>query len=169
MDQKARDKALALFTEASSGVLLCTDVAARGLDIPGIDYVVQYDPPQDPDVFIHRVGRTARMERQGSAIVFLMPKETDYVEFMRIRKVPLQKRKCSENASDVIPIIRSVAIKDRAVLEKGLQAFVSFVRAYKEHQCSYIFRFISFLELLKYVSFCNSILFFPFNIQLERT
>ena len=43
MDQKGRDTALASFTEASSGVLLCTDVAARGLDIPGIDYVVQVD------------------------------------------------------------------------------------------------------------------------------
>ena len=72
--QNARDKALALFTEATSGVLLCTDVAARGLDIPGSDYVVQYDPPQDPKVFIHRFGRTARFGRQGRSIVFLLPK-----------------------------------------------------------------------------------------------
>ncbi|CAH2073934.1 unnamed protein product [Thlaspi arvense] len=119
MKQNVRDKALAWFTEASSGVLLCTDVAARGLDIPGIDYVVQYDPPQDPNMFNHR--------------------EEDYVEFMRRRGVSCQERKCSEEASDVIPIIRSLAMKDRAVLEKGLKAFVSFVRAYKEHHCSYIF------------------------------
>ncbi|KAJ4911413.1 DEAD-box ATP-dependent RNA helicase 18 [Raphanus sativus] len=132
MNQNARDKALALFTEATSGVLLCTDVAARGLDIPGIDYVVQYDPPQDPKVFIHRVGRTARFGRQGRSIVFLLPKEKDYVEFLSLRKVPLQKRKCSENASDVIPIIRSVAMEDRAVSDKGLKAFVSFIRAYKK-------------------------------------
>ncbi|WZY75924.1 hypothetical protein YC2023_022308 [Brassica napus] len=94
--ENARDKALALFTEATSGVLLCTDVAARGLDIPGSDY------------------------------------EKDYVEFMRLRKVPLQKRKSSENSSDVIPIIRSVAMEDRAVWEKGKTAFVSFIRAYKK-------------------------------------
>ncbi|XP_006290801.2 DEAD-box ATP-dependent RNA helicase 49 isoform X1 [Capsella rubella] len=166
MDQKARDKALASFTEASSGVLLCTDVAARGLDIPGIDYVVQYDPPQDPDVFIHRVGRTARMERQGRAIVFLMPKEIDYVEFMHRRKVPLQKRKCSENASDVIPIIRSLAIKDRAVLEKGLQAFVSFVRAYKEHHCSYIFSWKG-LEIGK-LAMGYGILSFPYISEVKQ-
>ncbi|AEE35194.1 DEA(D/H)-box RNA helicase family protein [Arabidopsis thaliana] len=166
MDQKGRDTALASFTEASSGVLLCTDVAARGLDIPGIDYVVQYDPPQDPDVFIHRVGRTARMERQGRAIVFLMPKETDYVEFMRIRRVPLQERKCSENASDVIPIIRSLAIKDRAVLEKGLQAFVSFVRAYKEHHCSYIFSWKG-LEIGK-LAMGYGILSFPYISEVKQ-
>ncbi|KAL0823083.1 hypothetical protein Bca101_046760 [Brassica carinata] len=148
MKQNARDKALASFTEASSGVLLCTDVAARGLDIPGIDYVVQYDPPQDPNMFNHRVGRTARLGKEGRAIVFLLPEEEDYVEFMRRRGVPCQEKECSEEASDVIPIIRSLAMKDRAVLEKGLKAFVSFVRGYKEHHCSYIFRWKS-LEIGK--------------------
>ncbi|CAL9240294.1 unnamed protein product [Arabidopsis halleri] len=136
MKQKARNKALALFKKASRGVLLCTDVAARGLDISDIDYVVQYDPPQDPDVFIHRVGRTARLGKQGRAIVFLMPKETEYVEFMRSKRVSLQERRCSENVSDVIPIIRTAAMRDRAVLEKGLKAFLSYFRAYKKHLCS---------------------------------
>ncbi|KAL2458692.1 DEAD-box ATP-dependent RNA helicase 18 [Forsythia ovata] len=140
MKQAAREKALASFTSLTSGVLLCTDVAARGLDIPGVDCIVQYDPPQDPNVFIHRVGRTARMGRQGSAIVFLMPKEEAYVEFLRIRRVPLEERKCSDEAPDIIPQIRSAAKKDREVMEKGLRAFVSYIRAYKEHHCSYIFR-----------------------------
>ncbi|KAH9605104.1 hypothetical protein KSS87_022591 [Heliosperma pusillum] len=140
MKQQAREKALASFTSLSSGVLLCTDVAARGLDIPGVDCIVQYDPPQDPNVFIHRVGRTARLGKQGSAIVFLLPKEEAYVEFLRIRRVPLQERKCSDDAVDVIPQIRAAAKNDRDVMEKGLRAFVSFIRAYKEHQCSFIFR-----------------------------
>ncbi|OMO75920.1 hypothetical protein COLO4_25788 [Corchorus olitorius] len=147
MKQTAREKALASFTSLSSGILLCTDVAARGLDIPGVDCIVQYDPPQDPNVFIHRVGRTARLGRQGSAIVFLLPKEEAYVEFLRIRRVPLQERKCIDVALDVVPqvdiidlMIRSAAMKDRDVMEKGLRAFVSYIRAYKEHHCSYIFR-----------------------------
>ncbi|GAV88985.1 DEAD domain-containing protein/Helicase_C domain-containing protein/DUF4217 domain-containing protein [Cephalotus follicularis] len=140
MKQSAREKALASFTSLSSGILLCTDVAARGLDIPGIDCIVQYDPPQDPNVFIHRVGRTARLGRQGSAIVFLLPKEEAYVEFLRIRRVPLQERSCTDDASDVVPLIRSFAKKDRDVMVKGLRAFVSYIRAYKEHHCSYIFR-----------------------------
>ncbi|KAK6227746.1 Helicase [Theobroma cacao] len=140
MKQTAREKALAAYTSLSSGILLCTDVAARGLDIPGVDCIVQYDPPQDPNVFIHRVGRTARLGRQGSAIVFLLPKEEAYVEFLRIRRVPLQERKCIDDASDVVPQIRSAAMKDRDVMEKGLRAYVSYIRAYKEHHCSYIFR-----------------------------
>ncbi|KHG18021.1 DEAD-box ATP-dependent RNA helicase 18 -like protein [Gossypium arboreum] len=140
MKQTAREKALATFTSLSSGILLCTDVAARGLDIPGVDCIVQYDPPQDPNVFVHRVGRTARLGRQGSAIVFLLPKEEAYIEFLRIRRVPLQERKCIDDVVDVVPQIRSAALKDRDVMEKGLRAFVSFIRAYKEHHCSYIFR-----------------------------
>ncbi|KAF7148947.1 hypothetical protein RHSIM_Rhsim03G0147200 [Rhododendron simsii] len=190
MKQTAREKALASFTSLLSGILLCTDVAARGLDIPGVDCIIQYDPPQDPNVFVHRVGRTARMGRQGSSIVFLLPKEEAYIEFLRIRRVPLEERKCSDNAPDVVPDvseydaclmgkieiareidaglperasvrdeeqqlgggellmarreggrrgIRSAAKKDRDVMEKGLRAFVSYIRAYKEHHCSYIF------------------------------
>ncbi|KAL1567844.1 DEAD-box ATP-dependent RNA helicase 18 [Salvia divinorum] len=140
MKQAAREKALASFTSLSSGILLCTDVAARGLDIPGVDCIIQYDPPQDPNVFIHRVGRTARMGRQGTAIVFLLPKEEAYIEFLRIRRVPLEERQCSDKAPDIIPQIRLAAKKDREIMEKGVKAFVSYVRAYKEHQCSFIFR-----------------------------
>ncbi|KAG4975263.1 hypothetical protein JHK87_032084 [Glycine soja] len=138
--ESAREKALASFTTLSNGILLCTDVAARGLDIPGVDCIVQYDPPQDPNVFIHRVGRTARLGKQGHAVVFLLPKEESYVEFLRIRRVPLQERICSDDATDVVPQIRSAAKKDRDVMEKGIKAFVSYIRAYKEHHCSYIFR-----------------------------
>ncbi|OAY73405.1 DEAD-box ATP-dependent RNA helicase 18, partial [Ananas comosus] len=114
MKQSAREKALASFTALSSGILLCTDVAARGLDIPGVDWIVQYDPPQDPNVFIHRVGRTARIGRQGSAIVFLLPKEDAYVEFLRLRRVPLKERQCLDNAEDIVPQACSCHLKDKA-------------------------------------------------------
>ncbi|KAI3901789.1 hypothetical protein MKW98_013904 [Papaver atlanticum] len=121
MKQVARGKALASFTEISSGILLCTDVAARGLDIPGVDLVVQYDPPQNPDMFIHRVGRTARLGRQGRAIVFLLPKEKKlYKKYQTIKGVLLQKRLRSDD-------LRTAAKKDRAVMEKGVKAFVSFI------------------------------------------
>ena len=71
----------------SSGCLLCTDVAARGLDIPDVNWIVQYDPPQDPATFVHRVGRTARMGRSGKALVLLMPHEVTYIQFLHLRQV----------------------------------------------------------------------------------
>jgi superfamily II DNA/RNA helicase len=90
MKQKQRNSALRAFSEMDGGVLLCTDVAARGLDLPDVDWIVQLDPPQDPDAFVHRVGRTARMGRNGSALVFLMPHEEAYVQLLRRRRVPVE-------------------------------------------------------------------------------
>ena len=70
-----------------AGALICTDVAARGLDIPDVHWILQLDPPQDPDAVVHRVGRTARMGRLGNALIFLLPHESAYVEFLKVRKV----------------------------------------------------------------------------------
>ncbi|KAI5075534.1 hypothetical protein GOP47_0009610 [Adiantum capillus-veneris] len=140
MQQSVREKALAQFTSMQAGVLLCTDVAARGLDIPNVDWILQYDPPQDPNVFVHRVGRTARMGRSGNALVFLLPKEDAYIEFLKIRRVPIDQREKFSAAQNVVPLLRTAAMKDRDVMEKGLKAFVSYIRAYREHQCAYIFR-----------------------------
>eukprot|EP00897_Mesotaenium_endlicherianum_P001756 jgi/Mesen1/1608/ME000134S00721 len=128
---KAREAALAEFAALPCGVLLCTDVAARGLDIPGVDSIIQYDPPQDPKAFVHRAGRTARMGRAGTALVFLTPK---------LQGVPLEELPREEGVPDVVPQLRKAAMGDRDVMEKGLRAFVSFFRAYKEHHCHYIFR-----------------------------
>ena len=87
--QRQRDAALAAFAGQSSAALLCTDVAARGLDIPDVDWVVQFDAPQDPNAFVHRVGRAARMGKRGASLALLMPHEDSYVEFLHIRKVPV--------------------------------------------------------------------------------
>ena len=68
---------------ADSGILLCTDVAARGLDIPDVDWIVQYDPPDDPKEYIHRVGRTARGEGgKGHALMILRPEELGFLRYV---------------------------------------------------------------------------------------
>jgi ATP-dependent RNA helicase DDX31/DBP7 len=66
-------------------VLLCTDVAARGLDFPAVTAIVQYDPPGDPADYVHRVGRTARMGQRGEAVLFSLPSERGYGELLRER------------------------------------------------------------------------------------
>eukprot|EP01134_Creolimax_fragrantissima_P001820 CFRG1820T1 len=140
MVHKKRTMTFDAYKNCVGGALLCTDVAARGLDMPDIDWVIQMDPPQDPDAFVHRCGRTARQGRVGNALVFLAPHEDTYVEFMCKRTVPMREMKLDLKAEDVFSTGRDVAVKDRNVYEKSLTAFVSFVRSYKEHKCSIIFR-----------------------------
>jgi len=74
-----------------AGVLICTDVMARGVDIPEVHWVIQYDPPSSAASFVHRCGRTARIGNQGSALVMLLHTEDTYVDFIyRNQKVRLQ-------------------------------------------------------------------------------
>eukprot|EP00208_Stichococcus_sp_RCC1054_P007841 CAMPEP_0206152396 /NCGR_PEP_ID=MMETSP1473-20131121/39306_1 /ASSEMBLY_ACC=CAM_ASM_001109 /TAXON_ID=1461547 /ORGANISM="Stichococcus sp, Strain RCC1054" /LENGTH=510 /DNA_ID=CAMNT_0053549955 /DNA_START=156 /DNA_END=1685 /DNA_ORIENTATION=- len=71
--QQKRTATFFEFCQAETGVLLCTDVAARGLDIPAVDWIIQYDPPDDPKEYIHRVGRTARGKGgKGRALLLLL-------------------------------------------------------------------------------------------------
>lgn len=201
---------------SGSCVLVCTDVAARGLDIPEVGVVIQYDPPVDPQTFIHRIGRTARMGRSGKSVVLLMPSEYEYVGFMQLQNVhltPLVKGRDSvdkakeamqelnarrtlysvRRESQAIPLhqghkqkpqtrqerrkeysnkkktlmegrLTPMALKKKVsgdlclsppilslrreamqhpegkLLSLASRAFVSFIRAYKEHECRYIFQ-----------------------------
>jgi superfamily II DNA/RNA helicase len=76
MEQPERDSALAKFRNGSSDILVTTDLAARGLDVPNIRYIVHYHLPATEEVYMHRNGRTARMEASGTAILILSPDET---------------------------------------------------------------------------------------------
>jgi ATP-dependent RNA helicase DDX18/HAS1 len=78
------------FCQSTTGTLLCTDVAARGLDIPAVDWIIQFDPPDDPKEYIHRVGRTARgAQGAGRALLFLTPQETGFLRYLKAAQVTL--------------------------------------------------------------------------------
>ncbi|KAK1328252.1 hypothetical protein QTO34_011824 [Cnephaeus nilssonii] len=136
-----RNKIFMGFRKLQSGILVCTDVMARGIDIPEVNWVLQYDPPSSASAFVHRCGRTARIGHGGSALVFLLPMEESYVNFLAInQKCPLQEMQPQKGTADLLPKLRALALADRAVFEKGMRAFVSFVQAYAKHECSLIFR-----------------------------
>ena len=131
----------------SPTVLLTTDVAARGLDIPQVDLVVQIDPPSDPKVFLHRCGRAGRAGRKGLSVIFLQPgPEEDYIPFLDIRKTPISPLKkpvvvvTDEDAELTTAKIRKEVLADRALYDKGQRGFVSWCKAYSKHQASSIFR-----------------------------
>lgn len=75
MEQQERDSALCKFRNGSSNILVTTDIAARGLDIPNIRYIIHYHLPQTEDIFTHRNGRTARMDASGTVILIVGPTE----------------------------------------------------------------------------------------------
>merc|ERR1711939_49035 len=134
-------------TTVTPSILLTTDVAARGLDIPQVDLVVQIDPPSDPKVFLHRCGRAGRAGRKGLSVIFLQPgREEDYIPFLEVRKTPITPLKkpiitiTDDDAALVTSKMRKEVLADRALYDKGQRAFVSWVKAYSKHQASSIFR-----------------------------
>ncbi len=89
--QGQRDRAIAAFKSGDIKVLVATDVAARGIDIPGVELVVNYDLPNVPESYVHRIGRTARAGREGIAISFCAPDEEAYlrdIEKLLKKKLP---------------------------------------------------------------------------------
>ncbi len=75
MEQRQRDRVMQLFRQEKADVLVATDVAARGLDIEHVSHVINYDIPTAPEVYIHRIGRTGRLGREGVAITLVDPRE----------------------------------------------------------------------------------------------
>ncbi|XP_033126686.1 ATP-dependent RNA helicase DDX55-like isoform X4 [Anneissia japonica] len=111
-----RSAVFADFRKLESGVLICTDVMARGVDIPEVNWVLQFDPPNNASAFVHRCGRTARIGNTGNALIFLLPTEDTYVDFIQInQKVPLQEYQEASNIEivDVLPRLRKIAEHDR--------------------------------------------------------
>lgn len=88
--QQKRTNTFFEFCNATHGTLICTDVAARGLDIPAVDWIIQFDPPDEPKNYIHRVGRTARgANGVGKSLMFLLPNEVGFLRHLTDAKVPL--------------------------------------------------------------------------------
>ena len=142
-------------THNKKAVLFCTDVAARGLDFPSISTIIQFDAPTNPDQFVHRVGRTARMGKEGQSMLFLARSENDYIDYLEFKKIQMHELRPSQNMISQNYVnketLKKVIQSDRDIFEKGEEALKSFVRSYKEHQLSYIFKFdkLRFDQLLE--------------------
>ncbi|XP_011477920.1 probable ATP-dependent RNA helicase DDX31 isoform X1 [Oryzias latipes] len=96
MKQEERSEVFQLFSASQSGVLLCTDVAARGLDLPLVTWIVQYTPPSSAAEYVHRVGRTARIGGRGSSLLFLTPAETAFISELANHNISLSEMKLQE-------------------------------------------------------------------------
>eukprot|EP01127_Copromyxa_protea_P017047 TRINITY_DN5164_c0_g1_i1.p1 TRINITY_DN5164_c0_g1~~TRINITY_DN5164_c0_g1_i1.p1 ORF type:complete len:742 (-),score=216.96 TRINITY_DN5164_c0_g1_i1:36-2102(-) len=109
--------------------LLCTDIAARGLDFKGVDWVIQADCPEDTDTYIHRAGRTARMNKDGSSLLLLLPSEEKMAEMIKDRKIPLEKIDCNpEKQQNIIRQLQATCLQDTNIKLLAQKAVRSYVR-----------------------------------------
>jgi ATP-dependent RNA helicase DDX31/DBP7 len=162
MDQADRARVYKDFCNASRGLLVCTDVAARGLHLPDVDQIIQYDAPCDLRDYVHRVGRTARLGRTGDALLFLLPSEMAYVDVLRgqgMQPILIAMEDILNRLSSKRSEVQHLATQLQLQFERwtmarpeaatlARQAFIAHVRAYATHSAAekHIFH-VRFLHL----------------------
>lgn len=148
--QTKRTNTFLTFCKADSGILLCTNVAARGLDIPAVDWIVQYDPPDSTEEYIHRVGRTARGEgRRGRALLFLRPEEYCFLFHLRYAKVLLNELEFEwSKVADMQVPLENLVEKDYSMNVLAKKAFKGYVYSYQCHHLKKVFN-VGTLDLAK--------------------
>eukprot|EP00744_Colponema_vietnamica_P001842 GILI01003003.1.p1 GENE.GILI01003003.1~~GILI01003003.1.p1 ORF type:complete len:473 (+),score=143.46 GILI01003003.1:493-1911(+) len=139
--QQKRTQTFFEFCNADTGILLCTDVAARGLDIPAVDWIIQYDPPDDPKEYIHRVGRTARgASGQGRALLFLLPEELGFLRYLKKAKVPLNEYEFPQNkVANVQNQLERLIEKNYHLNRAARDGYRSYLQSYASHSLKDIF------------------------------
>ncbi|OQS04249.1 DEAD/DEAH box RNA helicase [Thraustotheca clavata] len=155
VNQQERTSTFQAFCKASAGILFCTDVAARGLNLPTVQWIVQYDPPTETRDYVHRVGRTARSGAVGNSLLFLLPSEAAYCEHLQEKGLNLtalnyeatiarsaskgefrssQKKALHEViVHELQYLFEQSVLADTELFDMACQAFQSFVRSYATH------------------------------------
>ena len=176
ISQNKRNKEYKLFkieNKNKLNILLSTDLASRGIDIPNIDMIIQFDPPKIDDSYIHKAGRTARVDNKGISLLFLNENELTFLNYMKQKGIFIQKwedqiikkeedvdlifSENNKNGISVLNCIKEINISDKWIYDKAVNTFVSFLRYYQEIELKYIFHYPNFdignfansLQLLK--------------------
>ena len=124
MSQSERQSVIAGFSqpfENKSAFLLCTDVVGRGLDVPDVTQVIQYDPPAEIRDYIHRIGRTARLGKQGSSYIFLLPSESEYLDMLEAKQCILQEVESNSILQTLEPLSKTTSSKPRKSKHKAYE------------------------------------------------
>lgn len=130
------------FTHAQFACLFATDIVARGLDFPAIDWVVQVDCPEDPATYVHRVGRCARFGRPGKSLLMLMPSEEEaMLKKLQRNKIEPKFMNIKQKSKKLIrPQLQSLCFKDPKMKNLGQRAFISYYRSVYVQQDKEIFQ-----------------------------
>lgn len=139
--QGKRTETFTKFCGVEQGTLLCTDVAARGLDIKNVDWIVQYDPPDDPKEYIHRVGRTARGEGgSGDALLLLQEEECTFVHYLEKAKVHMKEIDVPwKKVPNIQPQLENIISNVYHLCSAAKEAYKTYIRAYASHSLKEVF------------------------------
>ncbi|EAW24816.1 ATP-dependent RNA helicase HAS1 [Aspergillus fischeri NRRL 181] len=148
--QQKRTNTFFEFCNAKQGTLICTDVAARGLDIPAVDWIIQFDPPDDPRDYIHRVGRTARgANAKGRSLMFLQPSEVGFLKHLKEARVPVVEFEFPANKIVNVQSQLEKLIGQNYYLNKSAkEGYRSYLQAYASHSLRSVFD-VHKLDLVK--------------------
>ncbi|KIO11212.1 hypothetical protein M404DRAFT_994865 [Pisolithus tinctorius Marx 270] len=140
--QSARLAVYTRFTSSQHAVLFATDIAARGLDFPSVDWVLQVDAPEDVETYIHRVGRTARYDSSGKGLLLLLPSEEKgmltALEKKGVKIEPIKIR--ASKTRSIQNELQKLAFQDPEIKYLGQRALVSYVRSVHLHRDKSIFK-----------------------------
>uniref|UniRef100_A0A8C8D991 ATP-dependent RNA helicase n=1 Tax=Oncorhynchus tshawytscha TaxID=74940 RepID=A0A8C8D991_ONCTS len=119
------------FIKKKNAVLFATDIAARGLDFPAVNWVLQFDCPEDANTYIHRVGRTARYKEGGEALLVLLPsEEKDMLSQLQEKKVPINRIQVNpEKLTSVQQKLEAFLAQEKEQKERAQRCFVSYLRS----------------------------------------
>ena len=138
--QQKRTTTFFEFINVQQGTLLCTNVAARGWDVPEVDWIIQYDPPDEPEEYIHRVGRTARMGNRGKALLFLLRNELGLLRFLQKAKVPMNEYEFPENKlANIQSQLEKLVERNYFLNRSGRDGYRAYLLAYASHKNKEIF------------------------------
>ncbi len=114
LSQVQRDRVMRRFRSGQAEILIATDVAARGLDIPDVSHVINFDVPESAEAYVHRIGRTGRAGRTGEAITLVAPRETRWLrQIERIIRARIEPRR--------LPTVADVAERRREAMKERIR------------------------------------------------
>eukprot|EP00835_Amoeboradix_gromovi_P005844 NODE_597_length_6263_cov_0.206035.p2 type:complete len:628 gc:universal NODE_597_length_6263_cov_0.206035:3531-5414(+) len=150
MAQKERSHAYLTFIASEKSILITTDVSSRGLEFRGVDWILQMDPPIDIQSYIHRIGRTARLDRKGSAILLVQEHETKFLDYLNKKGLLMKNLDYRDvisketfgdysYADELNRRLENFIESDKDYYNSAANAYMSFMRAYASHPNKHIF------------------------------
>ncbi len=118
------------FAEIKYGILLTTNITARGVDFPSVQWVIQYDLPENFETYVHRIGRTARFMEKGKSVVFVDPSENNFFDIIKSKNIKLSIiRPNPEKQLSILNSLRVICAEHPEIKYLAQKAIISFLKS----------------------------------------